>query len=115
MSSADETGDHHRSPKASTPTHQKAKKSKTSMPDDFGISARVQAWAEDRGQGNLDEHLESFKAKCATNGYTYVDWDAALINAIRDNWAKLPASGNAQGRGKAVVANTDHVFTEAAE
>ncbi len=30
-----------------------------------------------------------FKAKCRANGYKYVDWDAAFMEAIRGDWAEL--------------------------
>lgn len=62
---------------------------KVSMPEGFGVSDRVKAWADEKGYWRLPEHLESFKAKCAANGYKYVDWDAAFMNAIRDDWAKI--------------------------
>lgn len=59
------------------------------MPADFGISERVEAWAEKHGHAKLDQHLESFRAKVAAHGYRYVDWDAAFMEAIREDWAKL--------------------------
>jgi hypothetical protein len=34
-----------------------------------------------------------FAAKCAANGYTYADWDAAFKEAIRGDWAKLRSDG----------------------
>lgn len=74
------------SPKARTST---PKKSKTPLPADFGLSQRVKDWAASKGFDRLDEHLESFKAKCAANGYTYVDWDSSFMEAIRGDWAKL--------------------------
>ncbi len=64
--------------------------SKTSLPADFGISERVRSWAAEKGHCRLDQHLESFRAKAAAKGYTYADWDAAFMEAIRENWAKLP-------------------------
>lgn len=65
---------------------------KTAIPDDFQISERVKAWAEKKGFDQLDDHLETFKSKCAANGYTYVDHDAAFMGAIREDWAKLRRS-----------------------
>lgn len=67
------------------------KQQKRPMPSDFGISDRVRSWAAEKGHARLDQHLESFKAKCAANGYRYADWDAAFMEAIRGNWAKLNA------------------------
>jgi hypothetical protein len=64
---------------------------KTRMPENFGISERVKTWAGEKGFDRLDEHLESFLSKAKAAGYRYVDWDEALMNAIRDNWAKLGA------------------------
>jgi hypothetical protein len=66
---------------------------KTPLPADFGVSERVREWASNKGHLNLDAHLESFVSKCKAKGYAYVDWDEALMNAIRDDWAKV---GNAQ-------------------
>jgi len=65
------------------------KKNKTPLPPDFKISDRVVLWATQRGVGNLDQHLEGFLGKCKAKGYEYVDWDEALMNAIRYNWAGL--------------------------
>lgn len=70
----------------------RGKQPKVSMPDDFGISDRVKAWAAEKGHNRLDLHLESFKSKCAAHGYTYANWDDAFMEAIRTDWAKLPAS-----------------------
>lgn len=67
-------------------------KVKIPMPDNFSISERVSNWAKGRGYINLDEHLESFKLKAAAKNYCYADWDAAFMNAIRDNWAKIGES-----------------------
>lgn len=64
-------------------------KRKTAMPEDFGISERVERWAIERRYGNLPAHLEAFRNKCAAHGYRYVDWDQAFMSAIRDDWAGL--------------------------
>lgn len=80
---------------ASSDASRKRAPSKTAMPEDFGISERVKAWAAEKGYAQLDQHLESFRAKARAKGYTYADWDAAFMEAIRENWAKLqPAGGN---------------------
>lgn len=74
------------------PTHPGPKNSKPrkhKMPVGFSLSDRVKAWASGKGFDRLDEHLEAFKAKVAANGYTYADWDAAFMEAIRGDWAKL--------------------------
>lgn len=80
------------------------KPSKVPLPADFCISDAVMAWAEKNGHTNLRAHFDSFVGKARANGYTYVDWDQALQNAVRDDWAKLgqqqarasPAQGQSQ-------------------
>ena len=69
---------------------------KTLIPESFVVSERVASWAAKKGFYLLDEHLEAFKAKCAANGYTYADWDAAFQEAVRQDWAGLRKS---MGRG----------------
>lgn len=63
--------------------------SKTCLPADFAISERVRNWAAQKGHGNLDLHLENFVSAAKRRGYTYADWDEALMEAIRKDWAKL--------------------------
>ncbi|MFS2007951.1 hypothetical protein ACEN9F_30525 [Duganella sp. CT11-25] len=65
------------------------KKAKTPLPEDFAISDAVRSWAATKGHENLQAHFDSFVGKVRANGYVYVDWDQALQNAIRDDWAKL--------------------------
>lgn len=79
----------------------KPKKSKLiPMPDDFVVSERVSAWAiaagysSDRVASNFAKFVLWAKAK----GATYADWDAALMNAIRDDWAARGASSKASGQ-----------------
>lgn len=79
------------------------KKSKTAMPPDFGISDAVKAWAVKKSFGRLQEHLDAFKLKVAANGYTYVDWDAAFMGAVRDDWAKLRTQGKFGGADPAAT------------
>lgn len=62
---------------------------KTALPDDFGVSDRVRAWAAEKRYGQLDKRLENFVSYAKRNGKTYVDWDEAFMSAIRDDWAKL--------------------------
>lgn len=69
------------------------KKSTKPMPEDFGISERVRAWATDKGYDKLPEHLDAFKRKAAAKAYAYADWDAAFMEAIREDWAKLRGRG----------------------
>jgi Helix-turn-helix domain len=69
---------------------------KTAMPEGFGISDRVLQWAQDKGHTHLDLHLEHFLGYVKASGAKYVDWDEALMNAIRGNWAKV-GGGRAAG------------------
>jgi len=73
-------------------TRKRGRPPKTPLPDDFGVSDRVRAWAADKGHSRLPDHLEAFKAKCKANGYAYADWDSAFMEAIRGDWAKLSGS-----------------------
>lgn len=66
-----------------------AKGRKTTIPDDFCVSERVQLWASENGFGHLDKHLDAFRRKAVAKGYTYVSWDDAFMEAIREDWAKL--------------------------
>jgi hypothetical protein len=68
---------------------------KRSLPEDFGISERVYAWAEEKGYPNssLKKGLEVLVSYAKRNGKQYVDWDEALMTAVRENWAKLPNDG----------------------
>lgn len=63
--------------------------SKIPLPDGFGISERIRQWAADGGYVDIDRHFENFVGACKAKGYVYADWDQALMNAIRDNWAKV--------------------------
>lgn len=61
----------------------------TSIPDGFAISDRVQRWAAEKGFTNLEPQFDAFVSYVKRKGATYVDWDEALMTAIRDDWAKL--------------------------
>lgn len=80
------------------PTPKPSKSKRTPLPEDFGISERVKAWAAENNFGLLEKHLEAFKRKAQANGYSYVNWDSAFMEAIREDWAKL------RGRGQNGVA-----------
>jgi len=75
------------------------KRAATPLPENFSISERVKAWASGKGFDRLDDHLESFQAKCLAKGYTYVDWDSAFMEAIREDWAKLRQPSRTNGNG----------------
>lgn len=92
---------------ASRPTP--ARKKKFPMPSDFGLSPGVRLWAAGKGFDRLEEHLDAFKRKATMNGYAYADWDMALQEAIREDWAKL--RGNARGAAPAPAPVSDGSIT----
>lgn len=59
------------------------------LPAGFEISDAVRAWAERHGHTHLQTHFDHFVGTAIAKGYTYANWDQALMNAIRDDWAKL--------------------------
>lgn len=69
-------------------TRRKAKP-KTPLAESFALSTRVIDWAQKKGYGNLQAHLDNFRLQAAAKGYTYSDWDAAFMRAIADDWAGL--------------------------
>lgn len=63
---------------------------KTPLPPDFAISEGVRAWAEREGHAdNLQAHFDHFVGTAIARGYTYANWDQALMNAIRADWARV--------------------------
>lgn len=64
---------------------------KLPLPEKFGLSTRVIEWAQAKGYDQLQAHLDAFKLKAVANDYRYVDWDAALMNAISADWAGIRA------------------------
>jgi len=70
-------------------TPRQSKTIKTPLPAKFQISENVRKWASAKGHTRLEERLEHFIGYAKANGKKYVDWDQALQNAIRDDWAKL--------------------------
>jgi hypothetical protein len=77
----------------------KKKPMRTPLPQNFGISDAVRKWAQKNGYSMLEEHLEHFIGYVKANGKIYADWDQALQNAIRQDWARLRASNNSRGKG----------------
>ena len=75
--------------KSATPTRAR----KFPIPDEFGISPRVRAWAAEKGFQRLEEHLEAFRNKAKAKSYAYADWDLAFMEAVREDWAKLRGNG----------------------
>lgn len=73
-----------------TKNHKPEKNKKgTPLPGDFQISERVKSWAEEKGLVDLESDLEFFIGRMKANGKTYVDWDEAFMNCVREDWAGL--------------------------
>lgn len=91
-----------------------ARPRKSTIPDGFGISDRVRHWALENGHENLEIHLQSFVLKATAKGYKYVDWDAAFMNAIRDDWAKVSQNKvfEFKSSGQRRLENTDKAVQE---
>lgn len=68
------------------------KKRSIKLPKDFKISDRVIDWANREGHRDLQKHFDNFVMSAQAHGYSYTDWDAAFMRAIKDNWAKVPSS-----------------------
>lgn len=91
----------HQAPSTSTsslrsevkPPRASRKAARTHIPEDFGVSDAVKSWAEGKGYGDLNAHLEAFRDKARANGYTYLSWDDAFKNAIREDWGKVRERG----------------------
>jgi len=83
------------------PKRERTKKSaKTSLPENFAISNSVTTWYAKQGYLEpISSHFEAFVDKCQAKGYTYVNWDAAFQNAIRDDWAGLRKNKTGRSRG----------------
>jgi hypothetical protein len=77
---------------------------KRSFPKGFSVSPRVEFWAESNGFDRLAEHLEAFERKCRARGYRYVDWDAAFMEAVREDWAGLRGAGGNEDVARAYIA-----------
>ena len=82
-----------------------ARAPETTMPENFGISERVLAWACAKGYGGeLTGHLENFVGQCRAKGYTYADWDEAFMNAVRKDWAQIRSKNGSQTNRKLSLA-----------
>lgn len=73
---------------------------KVPLPEGFAISDRVRAWAAEHGHSQLEARFDHFVGYARANGAMYTDWDQALMNAIRDNWAKFNGTGAGEGRAE---------------
>lgn len=75
--------------KSETSKKKSKKPISTPIPEDFSISERVRKWAMEKKHSDLNDHLEYFVGYARANGKKYVDWDEALMNAIRNDWGKI--------------------------
>ncbi len=62
----------------------------THLPEGFEISSRVHEWAKQKGFDYVERAagFEAFMSYVKRKGAMYVDWDEALMTAIREDWAK---------------------------
>ena len=62
----------------------------TPLPEPFVLSVRVETWAATKGYRPEDvaAQTEVFLSYVKRKGATYVDWDEAVMTAIREDWAK---------------------------
>ena len=80
-------------------TAKRGKPRKTPMPEGFALSERVKLWAAEKGHTRLQDRFEHFVGAAKARGYEYADWDEALMNAVRDDWAKIGDSTAASPGG----------------
>ena len=61
-------------------------------PDDWLPSEASICWCfKELGllSGDVSRYVEAFKDACRSNGYVYLDFDAAFKNCVRSDWPKL--------------------------
>ena len=75
---------------ASSSSSAKKKKPLSSLPENFDVSDAVRQWAKTNGFSDkrVADNFANFVLTAQAKGYTYADWDRALMKAIRDNWTK---------------------------
>ena len=63
----------------------------TSIPENFEVSERVLARSREKGYpaGDVRRQFEALVSYAKRKGAKYIDWDEALMTAIRDDWAKV--------------------------
>lgn len=68
-----------------------ARARQTPLPENFEISEPVWAWSREKGYPAADvrRQHEALVSYAKRKGAKYIDWDEALRNAIRDDWAKV--------------------------
>ena len=63
---------------------------RTALPEPFLPSEAVHTWVASKGLSHLlNEYVDHFVCYAKANGARYVDWQAALMNSIRGDWARL--------------------------
>ena len=91
--------------KPRAPRAARKRATRTLIPPDFAVSERVRQWAQENGHSRIDEHLDAFKRKAQAKGYEYADWDAAFMEAIRENWARLTTRTSLSAVGQRTADN----------
>jgi hypothetical protein len=68
---------------------------KTKLPENFGewSPAMVDWLSENCHPDDFKTHFDYFVGYAKANGKTYVDWEQAFKNAVRDDWAKARKAG----------------------
>jgi len=92
------------------------KKQKTLLPENFVVSDAVQDWSDKHGYSaeRVSSNFAKFVLWAAAGGKEYVDWNAALQGAIRDNWAESKnGSGNSFASGSKQFLTADQRIAEA--
>lgn len=82
--------------KSKTKPRLNGKARKTSLPahlEALQPSDRLKAWCEKNDERQIKAHLVYFVGYVKANGKQYVDWDQAVINAVRDDWAGIRKAG----------------------
>jgi uncharacterized protein YdaU (DUF1376 family) len=96
------------------PKEQKTpRKRGTPLPEGFVLSDRVGEWAGGEGYSlhDVQANFEAFVSYAKRKGATYVDWDEALMTAIRKDWAEVrakPASETGYQRSMRELAHEIH-------
>lgn len=81
-----------------TPPKRPRKKPETEIPENFEVSERVKAWAAENHftDNRVSQNFAKFALWAKSKDKRYSDWDAALMAAIRDNWAEVNDAPPAQ-------------------
>lgn len=84
---------------AKTGPRKRRRSPETPLSADFKLSERVLKWGNERGYSPaiLRDHYEHFILAASAKGYTYANWDSALIKAITKDWAGIGKGRSSPG------------------